>query len=62
MSKDVISKKNNGIRSNLKWSRYSKLIDKKGELVNTRQQEENEKKKENIWIYVVNLPMLFMMD
>ena len=44
MSKDVISKKNNGIRSNLKWSRYSKLIDKKGELVNTRQQEENEKK------------------
>jgi GNAT superfamily N-acetyltransferase len=44
MFKDVISKKNNGIRSNLKWSRYSKLIDKKGELVNTRQQEENEKK------------------
>src|SRR5919112_4929284 len=41
MSKDVISKKkNNGIRSNLKWSRYSKLFGKKRELEHTPQQEE----------------------
>jgi hypothetical protein len=42
MSKDVISKKNNGIRSNLKWSRYSKLFGNKTELYHTRQQEEKE--------------------
>ena len=49
MSKDVISKKNNGIRSNLKWSRYSKLFGKNRELYHTRQQEgekeEEERKK-----------------
>jgi GNAT superfamily N-acetyltransferase len=45
MSKDVISKKNNGIRSNLKWSRYSKLVGKKKELDHTRQQEESEERK-----------------
>jgi GNAT superfamily N-acetyltransferase len=44
MSKDVISKKNNGIRSNLKWSRYSKLVGKKKELDHTRQQEESEER------------------
>ena len=47
MSKDVISKKkNNGIRSNLKWSRYSKLFGKKRELEHTPQQEEKEDEEE----------------
>ena len=45
MSKDVISKKNNDTRSNLKWSRYSKLVGKKKELDHTQQQEESEERK-----------------
>ena len=46
MSKDVISKKNNGIRSNLKWSRYSKLFGKNRELYHTRQQEGEKEEEE----------------
>ena len=46
MSKDIISKKNNGIRSNLKWSRYSKLFGKKTELYHTRQQEGEKEEEE----------------
>jgi hypothetical protein len=44
MSKDVISKKNNNNRTNLKWLRYSKLF-KKRELDYTRQQEEKEEER-----------------
>jgi GNAT superfamily N-acetyltransferase len=43
---DVISKKNNGIRSNLKWSRYSELVSKKRELNNPRQQEEKQEERQ----------------
>jgi hypothetical protein len=45
MSKDVISKKNNNNRTNLKWLRYSKLFCKHSELDNTQQQEDKEEVK-----------------
>jgi hypothetical protein len=61
MSTDVISKKNNGIRSNLKWSRYSELVSKKRELDNPRQQEEKQEERQYLDIYR-KLIMIFMMD
>jgi hypothetical protein len=52
MSKDVISKKKNNNSSNLKWSRYSKLIGKKRELDNNTLQLEEKEEEEGKYLDV----------
>src|SRR5215212_12181496 len=47
MSKNVISKKNNNNTANLRWSTYSELFGKKGELDNKQQREEENQEEEN---------------